>query len=100
MTLEHFLNGRNRKNFENRKNAEIAGNRVKNGRFRPSKRQNSDIFQDIYLKFCTRIHLTGLFDIYSGFLKIRKISKNILKIIFLLIIFYNFQNFQNFENPR
>ena len=71
MTLEHFLNGRNRKNFENRKNAEIAGNRVKNGRFRPSKRQNSDIFQDIYLKFCTRIHLTGLFHIYSGLLKIR-----------------------------
>ena len=95
MTLEHFLNGRNRKNFENRKNAEIAGNRVKNGRFRPSKRQNSDIFQDIYLKFCTRIHLTGLFHIYSGFLKIRKIFL-FFKIIFFVDYFLQFSKFSKF----
>ena len=47
MTLEHFERPK-WKNLENRKNAEIAGNMVKNGRFRPSKRQNSDIFQDIW----------------------------------------------------
>ena len=33
--LEHFLNSRNRRNFENQKSAEVAGNNVKNGRFRP-----------------------------------------------------------------
>ena len=76
MTLEHFLNGLNRTNFENRKNAEFARNGMKNDRFRPSKRRNSGIFQDIYLKFCTRINLTGLFHIYSGFSKIRKFSPN------------------------
>ena len=67
MTLEHFLNGPNRTNFENRKNAEITGNSVKNDRFRPSKRQKSGIFQDIYLQFFTRIQLTGVFHIYSVF---------------------------------
>ena len=61
-------------NFEKRKNAEIAGNRVKKGHFRPFKRQNSDVFQDIYFKFCTRIHLTGLFQICSVLLIIRKFS--------------------------
>ena len=47
IALEHFLNGPNRTNFETRKNAEIAGNSVKNGRFRPSKRQSSGIYQDV-----------------------------------------------------
>ena len=72
ITLEHFLNGPNRTNSESRKNAEITGNSVKNGRFQPSKHQNLGIFQDIYLKFCTHIHLAWLFHIYSGFLKIWK----------------------------
>ena len=58
MTLEHFLNDPKRKIFECRENAE---NSVKNGSFRPSKHQNSVIFQDIYLKFCTHIHRTGFF---------------------------------------
>ena len=47
MTPDHFLNGPNRTNFESRKNAEIAGNSVKNGLFRPSKHKNSVIFQHI-----------------------------------------------------
>ena len=50
------------------KNAENAGNKVENGRFRLSKRQNSDIFQDIYLKFCTRLHLKGSFTCILFFL--------------------------------
>ena len=36
--LGHFLNGPNGTNFATRKNAEFAGNSVKNCRFRPSKR--------------------------------------------------------------
>ena len=36
MTLEQFLNGQNRTNFENRKNAEIAGNSVKMAHLGPS----------------------------------------------------------------
>ena len=74
-TQEHLLNSPNRTNFENWENADIAGNSVKNGRFRHSKHQNSVIFQDMHLKFCTRIHLTGFFHIYSVFLKIQKIPK-------------------------
>ena len=100
MILEHFLNGPNRTNFEYRKHAEITGKSVKNGRFGPSKRQNSGIYQDIYLKFCTRIQLTGLFHMYSGFLKIRKFSLIFFGFFFVNYFFYNFQNFQNFENLR
>ena len=94
MTLEHFLNGRNRKNFENRKNAEIAGNRVKNGRFRPSKRQNSDIFQGIYLTFCTSVHLTGRFHIYFGFLKFENFPKCFENNIFCCLFFTIFKIFK------
>ena len=47
MTVEPFERPKC-KNLGNRKNAEIAGNMVENGRFRPLKRQNSDIFQDIW----------------------------------------------------
>ena len=91
-TLEHFLNGPNRTNFQNRKNAEIAGNSVKNGLF-DLFHQNPSIFQDIYMKFCTHICLTGFFHIYSGFLKIQKKNPNFLKNIFLII-------FQNFQKSR
>ena len=45
----------NRPKCENRESTEILGNSVKNGRFRPSKYQNSVIYQDIYLKLCTHI---------------------------------------------
>ena len=45
ITIEHFLNGPSRTNFENRENTDIAGNRVKNGLFRSSKHQNSANFQ-------------------------------------------------------
>ena len=62
-----LLNGPNRTNYENRKNAGIAGNGVKKDPFGPSKSQNSGIFQDIYFKFCIRIHLTGYFHIYTVF---------------------------------
>ena len=75
-TLEHFLNDLNRTNFKNRENAVMARNSVKNGLFRPSKHQTSGIFQDIYLKFCTHIHLTGFFYTYSRFFRILKILYN------------------------
>ena len=94
MTLEHFLSGPNRTNFENRKYAEITGNRVKNDRFRPSRRQNSGIFQEIYLKFCIRIDQTGLSHIYSGFLKIRKFSPLFFKIFFVDYFFTIFKIFK------
>ena len=74
MTPKHFLNGRNRTKFENRKNVEIPGNSVKRGHFRPSKCLKLVILQDIDFKFCTHIHLIGFFHIYSGFLKIRNFS--------------------------
>ena len=86
MTLEHFLNGPNRKCFESRKNAEIARNSVKNGLFQPSKHQNSVIFQDIHMTFCTHIYLTWFFHIYTLFENSKK-NPQFLKIIFLLIIF-------------
>ena len=71
LTLEHFLNGPNRKKSENRENTEIAGNSVKNSRFQPSKQQNSVIFQDIYLKFCINICAPdrALSHIFRFFLK-------------------------------
>ena len=67
MTLEHFLNRPNQTDYENRENAEIAGNSVKNGNFRTSKHDNSVTFQDMYLIFCTHVHLTQFFHIYSVF---------------------------------
>ena len=91
MTLEHFFNHPDRTNFENWENAEIAGNSVKNDLLWPSKHQNYVIFQDIYMKFCAHIHLTGFFHIYFGFLKIRKIYPIFWK-YFSLITFQNFQN--------
>ena len=55
--------------------------------------------EDIYLKFCTRVQLIGLFYPYFVFL-IQKSPPNFLKIIFLLIIFYNLHFFPNFGNKR
>ena len=90
-----FERPKSEKKIENRKNAEIAGNGVKNDRFRPSKRQNSDIFKDIPLKLCTRIHLTGLFHIYSGFLKFENFP-HFLKIILFVDCFLQFSKFSKF----
>ena len=86
IALEHFLNCPNRTNFETRKNAEIAGHSVKYSRFRPSKRQSSGIYQNIYLTFCARINLTGFF--HSLFLEIGKLSR------FFKIIYVDYYNFQ------
>ena len=58
MALEHFLNGPNRADLKNGENTEIPGNIGKNGRLRPSKYQNSVIFQDMRLTFCTHTHPT------------------------------------------
>ena len=86
-------------NFKNRKLTEMAETAWKMLFFRPSKHQSSVIFQDIYLTFCTHIHLTGLFHIYSGFWKFEK-KICFLNNIFFLIIIQNFRNFQNLENLR
>ena len=72
MTVKHFLNGPNRTNFENRENTEIARDSVKNSLLSTFKTPKLGHFQDIYLKFCTHMHLTGFFHIYCGFLKIPK----------------------------
>ena len=85
MTLQQLLNGKNRKKLKIGKI--IRKKQRENGLFRPSKHQNSVIFQDIYMKFCTHIHLAGFFHIYSGISKIQKSSQHFLKILFLLIIF-------------
>ena len=55
MTLEHFLNGPNRTKIENPENAEILVNNIKSCRFGHSERQNSAVFEDSDLKFCTQI---------------------------------------------
>ena len=76
-----FLNGPNRTNFGNRENTENAENSEKNGLFylQNNESRNSVIFLDIYLKFCTHMHLTEFFHVYSGLLKIRKILPKFLK---------------------
>ena len=62
---------------------------VKNGLFRPSKHQNSVIFQDIYMTFCTHIYMTAFFHIYSGFLKIwKRFRKKIENDIFCWMYFF------------
>ena len=66
ITLNHFLSGPNWTKFENREKVVIPGNSMKNCHFRPSKCHKLVIFQDIYLKFCTHVHLTGFFHIYFG----------------------------------
>ena len=65
ITIEHFLNGRNRTKFENRENAEILVINVMSGLFGHSKRQNSAVFQDINVKYCTHINRQVLVHIYS-----------------------------------
>ena len=46
---------------------ENCRNDVKSACFRHVKRSNSVIFEDIDMKFCTRVHQTKLFNIYSVF---------------------------------
>ena len=70
MTQEHFLNGPNRTKCDHRKNAEIAVNSVKSGLLGHSRRQNSAVFQNIDLKFCTHIHRRVFFHKHSLFSKI------------------------------
>ena len=67
MTLELYLNGQNRKKFENWENAEILVITVKVAFFGHSKRQNSAVFQDRDLKFCAFIYLQAFFYTYSVF---------------------------------
>ena len=63
-----LLNSLYRAKFENPENAEIPGNIVKIGLFRLLKYQNTVVFQDVNLKFCKHIHLSGFFRIHSVFL--------------------------------
>ena len=79
-TLEYFLNVLNPAKFESRENAEIPFKLLEKLPFRPSKYQNSAIFQDIHLNYAIHIHISGFFDIYSVFL-IRKFSLIFMKII-------------------
>ena len=97
LTLEHFLNDPNWTNFENFENTEIARNSMKNGLFQHSKHQNSGIFQDIYLKFCTHIYLTGFFDMYSVFWKCKKIP-HFLKIMLFWLFLKIFQKFRIWDS--
>ena len=85
---EHFLNGSNWTNFENRENAEIAGNSVKMALFDLQNTKTRPFFQDAYMKLCTHKHLPGFFDTYFGFRKFRKFPQK-------MKIFRNFRNFQN-----
>ena len=64
----------------------------KNDPFRPSKHQNSVIFQDIYLKFCTRVHLTSSFTYIPVFWKFENFPK-----YFENNIFDYFSKFWKFE---
>ena len=57
-------------------------------------------FEDIYLKFCTRVQVTGLFYPYFLF-KFKNAPQFFGKYDLLLIIFfYNLKNFPNFDNTR
>ena len=95
MTLEHFLNGPNRTSFENQKNAEIAGNIVKNGRFRPSKRQNPGILKISTLNFVHVYTWQGTV-IYILFYENSKISPCFENSIFV-DYFLQFSNFWKSE---
>ena len=98
-----FLNGPNRTNFGNRENTENAENSEKNCLFylQNTESRNSVIFLDIYLKFCTHMHLTEFFHMYSGSSKIRKIVPKFLESsAFSRSFFPNFENFHNFEHSR
>ena len=53
--LQHFLYCPNRKKMKIGKNAEIFVNYVKSGLLGHSKRQNSAVFQNSNLQFCTEI---------------------------------------------
>ena len=100
MTLVHFLNGQNRPKFENGENTEIPGDSMKIAVFDLQNANTySVIFQDIYLKFCTHVHRTGLFTLtcVPFFLKIRKQTLKFLKIFRINYFFLKNQNFQNFE---
>ena len=59
------LNGPNRTKLESRKHTKIPRKCIKNGRFRPSKYQNSVIFKISAGNFYAHIYLAGLFRIYS-----------------------------------
>ena len=61
------LNGPNRTKLESRKHTKIPRNCITNGRFRPSKYQNSAIFKISAGNFI-HIHLAWLFRIYSVFM--------------------------------
>ena len=90
MTIEHFLNGPSRTQFENRENPEIVGNRMKSGLFRSSKHQKYVNFQDLCMTFCVHIHLPEFFRIFFGRSKIRR-KNPIFKNILVFIIFKIFK---------
>ena len=74
ISLEHFLNRSKPANFENREYVENAGNSVKMTVFDLQNIKTRSFFK-MYLKFCTHIHLTSFFHIYSVKKKIGKIPQ-------------------------
>ena len=83
-----LFEGPNRTKNGNRKNAEIFAHSVKSGLFWHSKRQNSAVFRDSNLKFCTHIHhqeflYLHIFRIFDT----SKILEDFEKPKFLMIIF-------------
>ena len=80
--------------FENREIAEILVKSVKIGLFGYSKRQNSTVFQDMSLKFCTRSHRQVLFTSIPFLL-----IKNSWKILEKnkILDFFNFEIFKTFK---
>ena len=55
-------------------------------------------FEDIYLQFCTRVQVTGLFYPYFVF-KFKNVPQ-FLENMFFCWFFFNLQNFPNFDNTR
>ena len=72
MTLQHFLNGPNQTIFLKSRERSNQRKLRENGLFNLQKTKTRSFFQDIYMTFCTHIHLTGFFHICSSFFK----SKN------------------------
>ena len=98
MALERFLNGPNRKKMKIKKCRNSREQRGRLNFFPPSKYQNSVIFEDIYLTFCTHIDLRGFSNIYCDLWKLENFLWRFLKIMPICIAY--FQKFHNFKTVK